>query len=138
PPRRRGAPGDEAGDGLLPPLLRLVGQELRRVLLGRAADLADHDDRLRLVVAQEELERVDELGALDRVAADADAGGLAEPRRGRLPDRLVGQRARARDDADMPAPVDMARHDADLAGVRRDDAWAVRPDQPRFRAVEHP
>jgi hypothetical protein len=47
--------------------------ELRRVLFGRAADLADHDDRLGGFVGQEQLEHVDELGALDRVAADADA-----------------------------------------------------------------
>ena len=56
----------------------LVGEELRRLLLGLAADLADHDDRLGLVVGQEELEHVDEVGAVDRIAADADRGGLAE------------------------------------------------------------
>ena len=31
---------------------------------------------------------------------------------------FVGQRARARDDADPPSPVDVAGHDADLALVR--------------------
>jgi hypothetical protein len=32
--------------------------------------------------------------------------------------------------------VDVAGHDADLAGVRRDDARAVRSDQDRLRALE--
>jgi hypothetical protein len=42
---------------------------------------------------------------------------------------LVGQRAGARDDADLAALVDVAGHDADLAFVGRDDAGAVRADQ---------
>jgi hypothetical protein len=58
-------------------LMRL--EEFGGFLLGRAADLADHDDALRLLVGEEQLEGVDEVGALDRIAADADAGGLAEP-----------------------------------------------------------
>ena len=74
----RGAAGDEADGRLLAAALRLVGQELRRILLGRAADLADHDDRFRLRVGEEEFQHGDELGALDGVAADADRGGLAE------------------------------------------------------------
>src|SRR5690606_37135244 len=65
----------------------------------------------------------------DRVAADADDGGLAQARGGGLLDRLVGQGARARDDADLARHVDVARHDADLALARGDDARAVRADQ---------
>ena len=77
-PGRRGAAGDEADDRLGAAALRLVLQELRRVLLGLAADLADHDDRLGLVVGEEQFERVDEIHALDRIAADADRRRLAE------------------------------------------------------------
>ena len=76
--RRGGAAGDEADHRLLAAALGLVAQELGGVFLGRAADLADHDDRLGLGVGQEHLQHVDEFGALDRVAADADRGGLAE------------------------------------------------------------
>jgi hypothetical protein len=46
-----------------------------------------------------------------------------------LPDGLVGERARARQHADVALLVDVARHDADLALVRRDDAGAVRADE---------
>ena len=55
--------------------------KLGAVFLGGAADLADHDDGLGLGVGQEHLQHVDEVGAVDRVAADADAGRLAEPGR---------------------------------------------------------
>ena len=44
-------------------------------------------------VVLEQLQQVDLVGADDRVAADADAGRLAEPEADELPDRLVGERA---------------------------------------------
>jgi hypothetical protein len=73
---------------------------------------------LVFVVGQEHLEHVDELGALDRVAADADGRRLAEAFVGGLEHRFIGQRARARDDADRAGLEDVARHDADLALAR--------------------
>ena len=72
----------------------------RGVLFGAAADLADHDHRLGLRVGREQLQRVDEGGADERVAADADARRLAEAELRELVDRLVGQRAALRHDAD--------------------------------------
>jgi hypothetical protein len=86
--------------GLLAAALRFVLQELRGFFFGRSADLADHDDRLGRVVGEEQLEHVDEVGAVDRIAADADRGGLAEALVRRLEHRLIGQRARTADDAD--------------------------------------
>jgi hypothetical protein len=40
--------------GFLRPASRFVGEELRGFFLGRAADLADHDDRLGRVVGEEQ------------------------------------------------------------------------------------
>src|SRR5689334_21663523 len=60
---RRGAARDEADNRLPAPALRLVGEELCGIFLGAAADLADHDDRIRFIVAKEHLEDVDELSA---------------------------------------------------------------------------
>src|SRR3546814_7045500 len=60
------------------------GVERRRILLGGAADLADHDDPFRLVVVEDKPDRLDEIRAVDRIAADADAGGLPQPGRGGL------------------------------------------------------
>src|SRR3546814_10628591 len=84
-------------------------------------DLADHDDALGLRIVLEQLKAVDEVPAVDRVAADADDGRLAQARVGRLLDRLVRQRARARDDADLAHGMDVAGHDADLALAGGDD-----------------
>ena len=72
----------------------------RRLLLLVAADLADHDDVLGLRVGLELLEHVDERRADDRVAADADDRRVAEAELRQLVADLVGQRARARDEAD--------------------------------------
>src|SRR5690606_38933991 len=95
------------------------------LFLGGAADLAHHDDALGLRVGLEQLQAVDEGHAVDRVTADAHAGALAEANVGGLLDRLIGQRAGAGDDADGARHVDVARHDADLALTRRNDARAV-------------
>ena len=118
--------GDEADDGLRAAALGLVLQELRGVFLGLAADFADHDDRLGLGIGEEHLQRVDEFHALDRIAADADRRRLAEAFLRRLEHRLIGKRARARNDADAAALEDIARHDADLAFAGRHHAGAIR------------
>src|SRR5262249_16646952 len=122
PARGRGQPGDESDHRLL---ALLGGEQSGGFLLGAATDLADHDDAGGLPIAEEELEAMDEAGAVDGIAADADAGRLAESGGGGLRHRLVGQGAGARDDADAAAGVDMPGHDADLALVGRDHAGTV-------------
>ena len=109
----------------------VLADEVRGGFFVRAADLADHDDAFGLRIPLEELQHIDEVHAAHRIAADADAGALAEALVGGLEHGFVGQRARARHDADAALLVDEARHDADLAFARRDDARAVRPDEPR-------
>jgi hypothetical protein len=78
-PMRRpggGGAGDEAGDRLA--AVRL--DPARGLDLGGAADLADHDDAPGVGVVVEHADDVEVGGAVDRVAADADAGALADPR----------------------------------------------------------
>ena len=122
--------------------LRDVGEVLGRpgrgLLLGRAADLADQHDRLGLGVRGEQLEDVEERRADDRVAADADAGRLAEAGVGHRLDGLVGQRAGAADDPDPALAMDRARDDPDLGPTRRRRAGAVRADQPGAGARGRP
>src|SRR5262245_18225302 len=65
---RGGEAGDVGDDGLGD----ILGDEFGGALLGVAADLADHDDQLGLVVVLEQPEDVDEVRAHDRVAAAAD------------------------------------------------------------------
>ncbi len=82
--------------------LRQLGLDERRcLLLLVAADLADHDDVLGLGVGLELREDVDERRADDRVATDADDRRVAEPPLRQLVADLVGQRAGARDEADV-------------------------------------
>lgn len=124
-----GDAGDEADDGLA--AVDGVGllEELGGVLLGGATNLANHDDAVRLLVLDEDLEAVDEVGAAEGVTADADDEGLAEAGLGGLVDGLVGQGAGAGDNADAAALVDEAGHDADLALAGGDDAGAVGADK---------
>ena len=67
--------------------------ELGRLLFIAAADLTDHHDALGLGVVLEIDQQVDELGADHRVAADADAGRLAEAGLGQGVDHFIGQGA---------------------------------------------
>ena len=131
--RRRGCPGDESGHRLLAVLLDPLG----RFLLGGAADFADHDDAVSFGVVVEHLDDIEVRSAVDRVAANAHAGGLADAAAGQLPDRLIGQRAAARNDADVSLFMNVAGRDADaaaavgvLALAGRDHAGTIGPDQP--------
>src|SRR6185369_13442968 len=123
--RRSGDSGDVGCNRLGHVLL----DEVRPLFFGGAADLADHDDRLRVRVGFEQPQDIQVIGAVDRVAADADAGGLAEAQTGQLPDRFVGEGAAPGDNTDLAGLVDIARHDADLALAGGDDAGAVGADE---------
>src|SRR4029077_2991441 len=119
PARRRGADANESDHGLPAPSLGLIGDELGGIFLSRAADLPDHDDCLSGLVGQEHFQHLDELGALDRIAADADGGGLTKALARGLEYRLVSERAGTRHDPDLAGFEDVARHDADLAFASR-------------------
>ena len=107
--------------------------ERGRLLLGIAADLAHHQHGVGIGIGLEQQQHVDEAGAVDRVAADADAGALADAQVRELPDAFIGKRPRPADDPDAARLVDIAGHDADLALAGRDDARAIRADQPDRR-----
>src|SRR5690348_4952528 len=109
--------------------------EFGGLFLGAAADLADHDDAFGLRIVLEQRQAVDEIHAVDRVAADADHRRLAKADISGLEHGFVGQRTRARHDRDLAGLVDVARHDADLAFAGRDDAGTVGADQHGFRIV---
>ena len=130
--RRRRAARDEADHRLVTALGALFLDEGSGFFFRAAADLADHDDRLGVVVVEEEIEHVDEVRAVDRVAADADRRGLAQADHRGLMHGFIGQRTRARDHADAALLEDRAGHDADLAFAGREDAGAVRADEARL------
>ena len=80
-----------------------------RGFFGVAADFADHDDGVRVGIVVEELDGVEKCGADDRIAADADAGGLADAELRQLADGFIGQRAGARDHAHVALPDECGR-----------------------------
>ena len=81
---------DETDQGLL---FHLALDVFSRLLLGRAADLSDHDHAMRVRVAIIGLKHVDEAGAVDRIPPDAHAGALSDAQTGQLIDGFVGQRS---------------------------------------------
>src|SRR3984893_5062550 len=129
--RRRGDPGNEADHRFFHMILDPRG---RNFLVG-ATDLADHDYRIRFRIVFEELQHVEMLEPVDRIAADAYRRRLSQVELGQLCNGLVGQCPRSRYHADAPFAMNVAGHDADLDLVRRDNAGAVRPEQQRLPAL---
>ena len=124
--------------------LAILLDPLGRFFLGAAADFANHDDAVRVRVVVEQFDDVQMRHAGDRIAADADAGALARAAAGQLPDRLVSERAAARDHADVAFFVNVTGRNADaaaavriLAFAGRDDAGTIRPDEPRRGVALH-
>src|SRR3954447_4605172 len=127
----------EAGDVGQHRLRDELGDVLGGLLLGVAADLAAHHDQLGLAVLLEELDDVDEVRAGDRVAADADDRAVAEAPLRQLVTDLVGQRAGARYQTDVALGEEVRGDDAHVGLARRQDAGAVRADEPRgVRALQ--
>mmetsp|Transcript_70039 Transcript_70039/g.200728 ORF Transcript_70039/g.200728 Transcript_70039/m.200728 type:complete len:230 (-) Transcript_70039:437-1126(-) len=124
---RRGDAGDEGDHRLVGLVVGL--QPLGSVLLGASANLTDHDDTFCRRVVHEALEAIDEVGAVEGVAADADASRLAKAGLRRLVHRLICESARPAHDADLARHVDVPRHDAHLALPRLDDTGAIRADE---------
>src|SRR5258706_14695223 len=104
--------------------------------LGISANLTDHDDGVRVRVVIEQLQGVQEVGADDGIAADADAGGLADTQFGQLAHGFISQGARAGNDADVAFQVDAPGHDTDLALARRDNSRTVWSDQTGLPALQ--
>ena len=101
PPRRRRGASDEAHHRLI----RLAGGEILPLQVfggqdfGLPTNLANHDDGFGIGVGQEHLQHFDEIHALHRVAANANAAGLAKPGGGGFqPDFADGDWQRIRDE----------------------------------------
>jgi len=91
---------------------------------------------LSLLVLHEDLESINKVRAVEWVATDADAKGLAKAGRGRLGDGLIGEGAGAGDDSNLAGLVDVAGHDANLALAGADDTGAVGADQSGLLLLE--
>src|SRR4051794_15273932 len=128
--------GREARDVAHHRLGDVLGDVVGGAFLLVAADLAAHDDQLGLVVTFEQRDDVDERRAHDRVPADPDDGGVAEPALGQLVADLIGQRARPRDDPDVALGEEVGGDDSHVGLARRQDPRAVGADQPGRAAAQ--
>src|SRR5208337_4380741 len=131
---RRSCAGDESRHRLFAVHFDPIGG----FFLGAAANLADHDNAVRVRVGIEQFDDIQVRGAVHRVAADTDTGALAGAAGGDLPDRFIGQSPATRDHANVAFLVNVTGGDADaaaavgiLAFAGCDHAGTVRPDKPR-------
>src|SRR5512146_1258580 len=125
--RRRRLAGDESDDRFLH--LRL--DERGRVLLVGATDLAHHGARRGLRVGLECRQAIDEVRAVDRVAADADTRRLPEAGTSELIYDFIRERSGTAHHADVPRRTNPSGDDPDLALARCDQTRAIRSDEPR-------
>src|SRR2546426_5251339 len=123
-PGRRRPASDVCHDRFRDPSL----DEVRGLLLRRAADLADDDDSFCLAVFLKHREGVDHARADDRVPADPDAGRLSETGFGHGVHDLVGQRAAPRDHARVAFLEELVRHDSHLRLAGRCESGAIGSD----------
>mmetsp|Transcript_19604 Transcript_19604/g.51117 ORF Transcript_19604/g.51117 Transcript_19604/m.51117 type:complete len:310 (+) Transcript_19604:104-1033(+) len=134
PSGRCSQPSNEGHDRLL----GAAGSDKRcSLLLGAAANLANHDNTLSLRVHDKALQAVHKVGAVEGVPPNAHHRGLPQPFHCGLEHSLVCQGAGARHDADLARCVDVTRHDPDLALARLDDARAVGADEAGFALALH-
>ena len=111
----------------------------RRLGFIRATNFANHDDRVRIRVVIEQLHDIDVFEPVDRVPADTDGAGLAQPDLGQLRHRFIGQGAGTANHTNASFAVDVTRHDADLDFVRRNQTRTVGTQQQRvFATCCHP
>ena len=90
--RRRRATSNKTGHWLFAALFGFVDQELRRFFFCAAADFTDHDDRLGGIIGEEQLESINEVGAVDWVAPNADRSRLAKAFRCCLEHGFISER----------------------------------------------
>jgi len=119
--RRRGAAGDKGRDRLF----HVVADPYGGFFLRSSSYLTDEEYPFGFRVIIEKAKGVQKIHADNRIPADADAGSLAETGDRKLFDRFIGKGAAAGDDPYPSLQVDVARHDADFAFSRRDDAGTV-------------
>src|SRR4051812_48678666 len=108
--RRSGGTADKTSNRLFELALDVIS----RFFFSRTTDLTDHDHAVRVLVAIISFEDVYEVGAIDRITANADASRLTDAELSQLENGFVGERARARNDADVAHFMNLPRHDADL------------------------
>lgn len=100
-------------------------QELGCIFFGRSSNFTDHDDTIRLLILQENLQTIDKVCAREGITSNTYDERLAKACLCGLVDGLVGQGSRSRDNTNAAALVNESGHDTDLALSWSDKTWAV-------------
>ena len=129
--RRSGSTGDKSSDRFL----AVRFDPASGFDFSTTTDFTNHDNRFGFRIFVKEFNHIEVRGAIDGVATNAHAGGLSVSLTCELPYCFVGEGARAGNNANFSAFVNVTRGDADTAATMRfitttrsDDAWAVRSD----------
>ena len=110
----------------------MLREPLSGLLFGFTADLTNHDNTFSLGIIDELGEDIDEVGAVERITANADNSRLAEVIFRGLVDGLVREGTGARNDTNLSLLMNITRHDTNLAFTRLNDTGAVRTDKSRL------
>ena len=102
---------------------------LGRGFFRASADFADHHNRLGHRIPIEQVDRVHEISADDRIAANADRCRLPNATSGELINRFISKRAGARNEAYGARCEYLVRDDTNLTVTRCAHAWAVWANQ---------
>jgi len=124
-----GDTGDEADNWLGVGSAVVFSEVVGGHFLGLATNLSDHDDTGGVWVVEEDFQTVGEVGSVERIAADANAKGLAKANLCGLVDGLIRKSSRPGNNTDLTFLVNMAWHNTNLATTRSDDTWTVWSDQ---------
>lgn len=115
----------------------MLREPLSSLLLSFTTDLTNHNDTFGLGIIDELGEHIDEVGAVERITANADNGRLAKVVLGGLVDGFVSESTRARDDTNLSLLMNVTRHDTNLAFTGLDDTGAVRANESRLVLRSH-
>lgn len=112
--------------------------EVGSILLGGSTNLTNHNNTVGLLILQEHVEAVDEVGTREGVTTNTDDERLAKTLLGGLVDGFVGQSTGTRYDTDTATLVNESGHDTDLAEAGGDDTGAVGSNETGLRlGLEH-
>lgn len=115
----------------------MTRKPLGSLLFGFTADLTNHDNTFSLGIIDELGEDINEVGAVERITANADNSRLTEVILRGLVDGLVREGTRARNDTNLSLLMNVTGHDTNLAFTRLNDTGAVRTYESRLALGAH-
>ena len=105
--RGRCCSSNKSHDGLIGVTVLL--EPFGRLFFGGSSNFSNHNDTFRLGVVGETFQAINKVGTIEWVAANTYTCRLAQTSDGRLPDRLVGEGTRTRNNTNLSRRVNVSR-----------------------------